>query len=1183
MAVNTNERELSGEIAKWLNESIRSYKVNDNVTNETGIKGIGMTTKFGDIVWWKGNREHQNAYALIELKSPQGANENLQTFREKAVSLNAEWALTWNFKELKIYSRNDGYKKVFSQESYPLLQSVSEWIQTTKQANLKSYLRKIVDSLLNSDEKQRGKIVQPDKVFFVELVNRIKDPLTAMYRDVLIERSKNKQDQTAIEKYAAEQGFVFPSKDEQYELLASHQVYSLLTKIIFYQTIRRFHAHLPDLRTENDDLNETIRNAFHQARHVDWQAVFEEGILDEFGIPQTAHTVLQNFLAELDVYRFDQMPQDVVGELFEEIIPAEERHRLGQYFTKEDLTDLVIAFAVNDPEACYADPTCGSGTFLNRLYSRLKYLNPQKSHPELLNHIWGFDVGHFPAQLATLNLFRQQIDNFENFPRVRCINSFDVKPGQSFDFPPPKMNKFQTGKESVTMPPFKALVGNFPFIRQELIEKKDTGFKFKLTRLIAREYFGKYNALFESKTKKGLDSIQEQLESVTNQSDQAKYLDNACKNGLIQLKLSGQADIYAYLYLHTANWLTTDGMFAMITSNSYLDVAYGSVLKTFFTDHFKIIAVIASWAEPWFEDAAVNTVITVLEKEPNPKKRAEHHTAFVKLLKPLKEIIPYSLQEYDSIKRWQAYDHLVSRVLNAASDKDKQTVADGIESLETPHFRLRLVKQELLQAELREQDDQSKWGKYLRAPDVYFEILEKCRHKLVPLKEVAEVRFGIKTGINDFFYVQAVENPSDSVPLGTVRITNAKGYEGFIEEEYLKRVIKSPKESDTIRINPDKLQNLLFVCPKTKEELRALRHLHALAYIEWGEKQYTKEGVKWTDVPSVSGRKNWYTLEDKEPYNYFTIGFIDKKFRVFENNLNIYASDVLFEWKIQNQFKEKCSIVINSSISYLFLEVIGRINLGDGVLKVIIPDLSHFLLPNVPVKIPNNILENILNREILPIFDEVKQKDRQALDKAVLEALGLDPARYQKRIYEGLCELVRERIELPKMRKTKQKQKIHTAMQDVKASVLKEVLPFGMPHFPDGFYEPTAEALEYRQLTFEEIESSGQPLHMENLFGTYFVKDEKGNEIYRTGEETQARFITLLPVRRTLHIPKDLNVIRQILNQFDLYTEDLRSRLITDAVRKMHNATQAEKLATEIMRELGLIHAEIGTKKQKKK
>lgn len=40
-----------------------------------------------------------------------------------------------------------------------------------------------------------------------------------------------------------------------------------------------------------------------------------------------------------------------------------------------------------------------------------------------------------------------------------------------------------------------------------------------------------------------------------------------------------------------------------------------------------------------------------------------------------------------------------------------------------------------------------KWGGlYLRAPDIFFRVLEKAGDKLVRLGDVAEVRFGIKTG-----------------------------------------------------------------------------------------------------------------------------------------------------------------------------------------------------------------------------------------------------------------------------------------------------------------------------------------------------------------------------------------------------------------------------------------------------
>lgn len=45
---------------------------------------------------------------------------------------------------------------------------------------------------------------------------------------------------------------------------------------------------------------------------------------------------------------------------------------------------------------------------------------------------------------------------------------------------------------------------------------------------------------------------------------------------------------------------------------------------------------------------------------------------------------------------------------------------------------------------------------YLRAPDIFFTILEKGKDKLVRLGDIAEIRFGIKTGANEFFYVEDI-------------------------------------------------------------------------------------------------------------------------------------------------------------------------------------------------------------------------------------------------------------------------------------------------------------------------------------------------------------------------------------------------------------------------------------------
>jgi hypothetical protein len=44
-----------------------------------------------------------------------------------------------------------------------------------------------------------------------------------------------------------------------------------------------------------------------------------------------------------------------------------------------------------------------------------------------------------------------------------------------------------------------------------------------------------------------------------------------------------------------------------------------------------------------------------------------------------------------------------------------------------------------------------KWGRFLRAPDLYFELMRRFRDHFVRLGEIAEVRFGVKSGCDAFF------------------------------------------------------------------------------------------------------------------------------------------------------------------------------------------------------------------------------------------------------------------------------------------------------------------------------------------------------------------------------------------------------------------------------------------------
>ena len=49
-----------------------------------------------------------------------------------------------------------------------------------------------------------------------------------------------------------------------------------------------------------------------------------------------------------------------------------------------------------------------------------------------------------------------------------------------------------------------------------------------------------------------------------------------------------------------------------------------------------------------------------------------------------------------------------------------------------------------------------KWGQHVRGPDSWFELLDRAGDRMTPLKDLALVRFGFKTGDDNFFSVHDV-------------------------------------------------------------------------------------------------------------------------------------------------------------------------------------------------------------------------------------------------------------------------------------------------------------------------------------------------------------------------------------------------------------------------------------------
>ena len=447
-------------------------------------------------------------------------------------------------------------------------------------------------------------------------------------------------------------------------------------------------------------------------------------------------------------------------------------------------------------------------------------------------------------------------------------------------------------------------------------------------------------------------------------------------------KPSGRSDLYTYFYIRSLRLLNPQGVQVFICSNSWLDVDYGAWLQEFFLRQAPLYFVIDNHARRSFASADINTVITVAGAPGSARKNSL--CKFVAFKQPFEDVVlSDNLLEIERATNTRRDE--VARVypITAAALLAEGSEAAGGEGLKTPGTYVG-----------------DKWGgKYLRAPDIFFTILEKGKGKLVRLGDVAEVRFGIKTGANDFFYLEPLGLGSRP---GLLRVRNEAGWEGEIEEEFLEPAIKSPRESRTIVINPSGLSYRLFVCNKVHKELQASK------YIEWGELQgYHKR-------PSCKGRRLWWSLSEIKSSSLLHFNYlINDVGRTYVGAC--LASDNFHEIYLPIE----CATFLNSTVFFLFQLLTGRANFGGGLLKIQTYELQRLpILLDLPDAIQSTTSISLIFTECgidpksdIPIAEQEPHPlpDRKALDDIVFDALDLT-AEERQEVYRAVCQLVWERL-----------------------------------------------------------------------------------------------------------------------------------------------------------------------------
>ena len=416
-------------------------------------------------------------------------------------------------------------------------------------------------------------------------------------------------------------------------------------------------------------------------------------------------------------------------------------------------------------------------------------------------------------------------------------------------------------------------------------------------------------------------------------------------------KLDAKSDLYIYFYFHGLSLLNPKGAFCFITSNSWLDVGYGKDLREFTLKHCHIKQIIDNEARRSFASADVNTVICLFSA---PDERGE--------------------LGLDQTARFVMFKTPFESILDAVIFEE---VEEQKKRHSTPEHRIFPISQGNLweggsdDAIPREKYTDDNWGKYLRAPDIYWTILKQAKDKLV----------SIEPSIGKVVTVSWSRQGRNS------EIMTSKDQ---LSGETTIPVLKSPREFDGIIIKSSDVKT----------------HLR-IALID--EKQIVRTPLVWDDI---RGERH--------------ICRFNPEMIAFTHNFHgIYLHNPDVAWQI-------CAS-LNSTLTWLFIEALGRRGLGGGAVRILVEDLKR-----TPLLIHPEHLSGELGEALQPTFTELTSRsvndisaeitkneqnvfdaipDRRALDDIIFDVLKLTQGE-RDGVYEAVIHLVETRLQKAQSLKT---------------------------------------------------------------------------------------------------------------------------------------------------------------------
>lgn len=319
---------------------------------------------------------------------------------------------------------------------------------------------------------------------------------------------------------------------------------------------------------------------------------------------------IKGCLRRLNRFDFTEVDRDILGDVYQGYLPADERKRLGEFYTPKEVIEYILDAVGYKPDnelrgKKILDPSCGSGSFLveatQRLMERYRRAgfnfndpyNAKQIIEGCIDSIYGLDIHPFASFIAEMNLLFQlmdlyntlrQHDRYYELPRLHIYRTDSLAPSETIeltgflDNSRRKMLVEETkGADKIKGIKFDYLVGNPPYVRIEKIPEEK------------RDY---YKQKYQS--------------------------------------AKGRFDLYMLFIERGLEWLEKNGKLAFIASNRFMKTDTGMKLRELITQSYKIEQIVDFGDISLFEAATNYPCIFVLQKE----KTTDNKIWYVHIRKP---------------------------------------------------------------------------------------------------------------------------------------------------------------------------------------------------------------------------------------------------------------------------------------------------------------------------------------------------------------------------------------------------------------------------------------------------------------------------------------------------------------------------------------------------------------------